>query len=381
MTSPSDSPAIAIVGTYPPTQCGIATFTRSLGNALRANGPVGIVRVMEPGQVGTHPNNGAEIVSRWIRGDRASRRDALASLRSFSAVVVQHEFGIFGGEDGEDIIEFLEDCEIPSIVVMHTAVANPLPNHIRIVEAIGKLADVVVVQSWACKQRLCATTSLDPGVVQVIPHGATLNLSGPAERITASPLIVTWGLLGHGKGIEHGIEALAGLQDLVPKPVYAVIGQTHPNVKARVGESYRQSLIDLAAERGLSDQVIFDDSYRDTESLLRIVRGADVILLPYDSREQVTSGVLVEAVASGKPIVATAFPHATEMLESGLGLVVRHGDSEQMTAALRRILVSPSLRANMQRQAWREAASLAWPAVANRYLELAAQITSTRVAA
>jgi polysaccharide biosynthesis protein PslF len=331
--------AIAVVGTYPPTRCGIATFTSSLGHALNERYPTSIVRLVEDGD-GVAADEGLGIVANWTRGDEVSRGHVLAALECFAVVVVQHEFGVFGGPDGDEIVTFLEECPIPSVVVLHTAPAEPTPNQRRILDSIGKLASVVVVQSNAALDCIVATTSIDPDVMHVIAHGAVLNLTGPADRLSQQPVVLTWGLLWPGKGIEHGIDAMAGLQDLVPRPVYAVVGETHPKIREREGEAYRKSLIAQAARLGIANQVIFDGSYRDTASLLRVIRGADVLLLPYDSTEQVTSGVLVEAIASGKPVVATAFPHAVELLSDGPGLVVDHGDARAMAAALRRILTS-----------------------------------------
>ena len=154
----------------------------------------------------------------------------------------------------------------------------------------------------------------------MIQHGAPANIAAaavPTSRAAARS-ILTWGLLGPGKGIEHAIEALAELRDLDPPPRYVVLGQTHPNIVRHSGEAYRESLQALAAERGVEELVEFDDAYRDTAEVLAEIRDADVVLLPYLSRDQVVSGVLVEAIASGKPVVSTAFPHAVELLSAGL---------------------------------------------------------------
>lgn len=185
------------------------------------------------------------------------------------------------------------------------------------------------------------------------------------------PTILTWGLLGPGKGIESMIDAMPALQSLERQPHYQVVGQTHPKVLARDGEAYRQSLMARAAEGGVANRVSFYGNYLDVASLNQVVAQADVVVLPYESREQVTSGVLIEAVAAGKPVVATAFPHAVELLSDGAGLVVPHGDPAALAAALRRVLTEPGLAASMAGRSNEVAPQLRWSAVAGQYEQLA----------
>ena len=174
------------------------------------------------------------------------------------------------------------------------------------------------------------------------------------------------------------VDALAELRDLKPEPRYLVVGQTHPRVVERDGEAYRRDLLHRAGRRGVGHLVEFDDRYLSLAALGRLVAGADVVILPYDSREQVTSGVLVEALAAGKPVIATGFPHAVEMLGGGTGLVVPHRDSKAMAAALRRVLTEPGLAAHLGVQAASVAPQLLWPAVADRYRALATELVEAR---
>jgi glycosyltransferase involved in cell wall biosynthesis len=211
----------------------------------------------------------------------------------------------------------------------------------------------------------------------VLPHGAVANFHGPTKDLAVAdgPVLLTWGLLGPGKGIERAIQALADLPPDVPQPTYVVAGRTHPQVVAREGERYREGLSKLAADLGVGHLVVFDDDYRDWVELRTLVRSADVVVLPYDSHDQVTSGVLVEAVASGKPVVATAFPHACEVLQSGAGIVVAHDDGAALTAAFHVLTTDPGQRRRMADAARREAVELLWPRVGERYLELSAWST------
>ena len=377
---------VSLLGTYPSTRCGIATFTRALRDALAALDGVDadVVRVVahdEPGWP-DDPGEPAGVAVQWRQGDDGGLHEALAVVAGRDAVVVQHEFGIYGGRDGDEVVEFLEGCPVPKIVVLHTALAAPSHHQRYVLDAIADRADALVVQSFAARDRIADTiTDLGGVPLVVIPHGAALNLVGASARLAPSPVVLTWGLIGPGKGIEHGITALAALGDLVPRPTYLVVGGTHPKVLEREGEAYRSRLMSLACALGVRDQVVFANKYRTTSDLQALVRGADIVLLPYDSPEQVTSGVLVEAQAAGKPVVATAFPHAVEALADGSGLVVPRGDATAIAGALRSILLHPGQADAMRRAARDAALGLAWPTVAGRYAELARQLVGRRLAA
>jgi glycosyltransferase involved in cell wall biosynthesis len=238
--------------------------------------------------------------------------------------------------------------------------------------------------TMTARTRLLESYDVDAAKVVVIPHGAIDSPTvGAPQRRLGPPTILTWGLLGPGKGIESVIDVLPDLRRLELRLRYRVVGQTHPRVLARDGEAYRTSLIVRAAARGVADMVAFEANYLDVASLQRLVAQADVVVLPYESREQVTSGVLIEAVAAGKPVVATAFPHAVELLSQGAGLVVPHGDRRALAHAIRRVLVEPGLAASMADRSGRVAPELRWSSVAARYRELADTLvaaTSTLVA-
>jgi glycosyltransferase involved in cell wall biosynthesis len=189
---------------------------------------------------------------------------------------------------------------------------------------------------------------------------------------------LTWGLLGPGKGIERVIEAMGSLGDLPGKPRYLVAGRTHPKVLEADGEAYRDARMEQARRNGVEDSVCFDTGYRNVSMLTDLIQSAAVVVLPYDSTDQVTSGVLVDAIASGRPVVATAFPHAVELLSSGAGIVVGHDDPDALASALRRVLTQPRLAGDMAAEARRLAPEMAWPVVASAYLNLAHRVFTQR---
>jgi glycosyltransferase involved in cell wall biosynthesis len=208
-----------------------------------------------------------------------------------------------------------------------------------------------------------------------IPHGAIAPTPSMAQDPSGPPPdLLTWGLLGPGKGIEHVIDALEVLLGEGIRPRYTVSGVTHPNVLVREGDVYRDGLIARVRKAGLADSVTFDDTYRSVAELPRFVATASAVVLPYDSRDQVTSGVLVDAITAARPVIATAFPHAIEMLSTGAGIVVPHDDLAALADAVRVVVTRPAERAAMEAEARRIAPSLLWSGVAQRYLDLCAQL-------
>ena len=365
----SPARSVALVGTYPPTVCGLATFTSNLRAAIAdpdAGWDARVVRVLDAPEPAPNP----DVVGQGLAGDPRSLRAARATLESFETVLLQHEFGLFGGADGEDVLALVDGLSVPLVAVLHTTLRAPSPHQRAILDRIIEQSSAVVVQSEAARRRVIAVHDTDPDHVFVVPHGAKENFTGPILPDFRHPAVLTWGLLSADKGIEYGISAVARLRAHSPRPTYVVAGQTHPKVRAFEGERYRERLGSLAHALGIADLVRFDDHYRDWGSLRALVRTADVVLLPYESRDQVSSGVLVEAVASAKPVVATRFPHAEELLAHGAGLLVDHGDVDGIAAALGRVLYEPGLHPRMVAAARRAALPLLWPTVGRAYRTL-----------
>jgi glycosyltransferase involved in cell wall biosynthesis len=370
------SASFGILSTYPPTPCGLATFTAALSKGLCANGSdVSVVRVADESL-----SSDARVIGELVNGSARSVAATSELLNESDIAVVQHEYGIYGGVDGDEVVDIIGRLHIPSIVVAHTVLKAPTPHQRSVLETIASMAAQVVVMSEAASQRLCLGFDVDPRKVTTISHGATVprQLAPPAR--SDRPTLLTWGLLGPGKGIERVIDAMGSLHDLPVRPRYLIAGRTHPKVLAADGEAYRNARAEQARLSGVADSVAFDASYRDVSSLTALVQSSAVVVLPYDSTDQVTSGVLVDAIASGRPVVATAFPHAVELLASGAGIVVGHDDPGALASALLRLLTEPHLAATMAAEAARLAPQMAWPIVANAYLDLAHRLLAERPA-
>jgi glycosyltransferase involved in cell wall biosynthesis len=325
------------------------------------------------------PGSPPEVVHDLLKGSSPSRRRAAVELNEFDVAIVQHEYGIFGGPDGDEVLALLDELTVPTVVVLHTVLVNPTARQKGILEAVVTAADAVVTMTRTAYRRL-RDYEVDMAKASIIPHGAHVPSPDICARPDAArPTILTWGLLGPGKGIEWAIEALSHLGHLQPAPRYLVVGKTHPKVLERHGDSYRRSLVELAARLGVSDQVEFNAAYLSLDALEGIVRDADVVLLPYDSPDQVTSGVLIEAVAAGKPVISSRFPHAVEMLGDGVGLLVPHRNPKAIAAALAKVLTNPHLKSAMAARSALLSPQLGWPAVAGQYRALAEQVIALRV--
>ncbi|MFC8680483.1 glycosyltransferase [Microbacterium ureisolvens] len=366
------------LSTYPPTRCGLATFSRSLAAAMCGpQDPAVIVRVLQDGDAADDPRIAPPVDAAVPRDDPAAAAEALAGC---DVVIAQHEYGIYGGPDGIDVLETIARLRSAVIVVLHTVLPAPSGPQRDIIVRLGALASVLVVMTAHARDTLLREYDVDPRRVALIPHGVPVPQAGAAPHAGALPRIATWGLISPGKGLDRGIRALSLLREQGLRAEYVIAGQTHPKVLAHDGERYRDSLQGLSRALGVESDVHFVDRYLDDAELDELRGSADVVLLPYESQEQATSGVLVEAVASGVPVVATAFPHAVELLDGRSGIAVPHDDLAAMAAALRRTLDAARGPRRMTRPVAAGGLGLPWPEVAARYAALAARLRAERAA-
>jgi len=370
------------LSTFPPTRCGLATFTAALAGAMTRDSEHDaiVIRVDDLVPAGASVDTVDVRVTGMLRpGDVIDRADAAERLNECDLVIVQHEYGIYGGRDGDEVLDLLMRIRRPTIVVMHTVLASPSPHQRSLLQQIAERADAVVVMTRTARTLLIDEYAVPTRHVQVIPHGVDAWTAGDAVPHAARPVVLTWGLLGPGKGIEWGIRALAELTDLHPRPLYRVLGQTHPKVLMEHGEEYRGQLLALADQLGVGGDVEIDGRYQEIDDLALQVAAADLVLLPYDSREQVTSGVLTEAVAAGKLVIATRFPHALELLSDGRGMLVGHERPHEIAQAIRDAVSDPYLAALAAERARAAVAADSWPTVAERYRSLGAGLVANEV--
>ena len=353
---------VALVGTYPPTECGIATFTANSRAALLEANPtwdVSVVRLVDE-----EPFESVEDVAlHWVRNDPTSRDEVIAYLNTCDVVIIEHEFGIFGGPDGDEVLDLLAGLRVPSIASLHTILLTPTAHQRLVFQNLLDAVDLAIVPSRSALDRLVGGYSARHTVV--VPHGADSNFS-PLPASNDHPIILTWGLLGPGKGLEHAIHAVALLRDRVPGLRYIIAGRTHPNLCRDGRDPYRDTLKALVREDRVENVVEFADGYRDWDALHALARNAAVVVLPYESRDQISSGVLVEALAAGRPVVATRFPHAVELLADGAGIVTDFDDAPALARALHAVLSQPELARAMAERSRRVGQSLLWPRIGLR---------------
>jgi len=368
------SPALAVLSTYPPTPCGLATFAAALTNGLSEIGirDVGVVRAA----VDDSRSQDMRVVAVLRPGSASSRRAVARRVNGYECLLMQHEYGIFGGPDGEEILDLLNDVEVPVVTTLHTVPLKPSVSQRRILERIVDASSAVVTMTYTAHRRLVDGYDVDADKVNTIVHGATVPHTLGAPLDSSGTTFLTWGLLGPGKGIEWVIDALGELARRGLSARYVIAGRTHPRVLENEGEAYREMLMDRAAQLGIADSVDFDPSYRPLGSLLELISRSTCVVLPYDSDDQITSGVLVDAIAAGRPVIATRFPHAEEVLADGAGLLVSHGSAHELASAMEQVIRDRSLVANMSMLAAAMAPSYRWTSVAADYADLAARVSN-----
>jgi len=365
----------AIVSTYPPRACGIGAFAFDVRTALL--GVKGISRVekvvvvnepsrpQRPGLVAT--------VAHAVRGDyvRAAR---ILARSDIDVVLLQHEYGIFGGTDGEYVVSLAEELSQPLVVTLHTVLSEPTPHQATVLGALCRQAERVIVMTDTAQRLLVEGGTCTPDKIRVVPHGAPPILSQRAKAVACTHgsygasserfMLSTFGLISAGKGIETMIEAMPSIVERHADVLYVVAGRTHPDVAHREGERYRLSLEQLVLELGLEDHVEFDDRFLGVDEIADLLAATDVFVTPYKNREQIASGALTFGIAAGCGVVSTPYWYAQDMLASGAGEIVPFADPPALADAVCRYIDEPERLAAARAEARRVGARLAWPSVA-----------------
>ena len=375
---------IAILSTYPPRACGIGTFAFDVRTALLG---VADVEEVSPLAVVDEPRapQRPEIlrtVSQGTRGDyvRAAR---MLVRTDVDVVLLQHEYGIFGGRDGEYVLSFARELAQPLVVTLHTVLSEPSEHQLSVLSALCDEAERVIVLTETARRLLTELSACEVEKIRVVPHGAPVELGtrrvqqergrraqyvapvrGGYEHIKSRFLLSTFGLISPGKGLETMIEALPALVERHPEVLYLIAGRTHPQVARRAGEEYRLRLERRVVDLGVSDHVEFDDRFLSVDELADLLAATDVFVTPYRSREQIASGALTFALAAGCAAVSTPYWYAEDMLASGAGKLVPFDDPAALTEAVCEFLEQPETLAAARAEARRIGSELTWPAVA-----------------
>ena len=330
------------------------------------------------------PTSGSTAALSIAQSDRAAYTRIGTALNRLQAslICVQHEYGIFGGLDGSYLLDLLNQARAPVVVTIHTALDRPSPDQRRVMDAIVDRAARVVTMTADAASIMRAQHGASADKLCIIPHGTHLpppNARALGRAMLAAderPVMLTFGLLSPGKGIENAIRALPAIASRCPEILYVVLGVTHPNLLRDEGERYRTSLQTLAAELGVQDNVRFLNRFVEIPELLSALAATDVYVTPYVNEAQSVSGTLAYSYAMGTPVVSTPYRHAVELLANGRGLLVPFADPEALAAGITGLLTDPT-RLDAIRSAARQAGrETAWPRIGARYLELFDDVVS-----
>lgn len=385
--SAKEACSIALVGTYSPRKCGIATFTKDITDQIQIHNPeIGLsVFALDARDLG---HQYAVIEGFISSDDPQSYADAAHRINhaGFDAVWLQHEFGIFGGPDGEMVCDFVDRIAAPLVITFHTVLEAPSDNQRRIMEHLVARASRIMVMSQHGRDLLIRIFDAPESLIEVIAHGAPDRPYGREEEMKqrlglgGKNVLMTFGLIGPGKGLENAIEALPSIIARHPDTVYRIVGASHPNLVKHEGEAYREGLEALAERLGVSRHVQWDNRFLDTDELLDQIEATDIYITPYFNMQQSTSGTLSYAVALGKAVVSTPYVHARELLADGVGVLVEPRSSRAIADAVNRLLDDAAELERVKRRAFAAGRRTIWPLFAAATAKLVRNTVNRRLA-
>lgn len=375
-------PQALFLGSYPPRECGIATFTKDMVDAYDREfhflSPV--IAIDEPG--GEFRRYPAEVVARIAEQSRESYARAAELVEAYPVdlINIQHEYGLFGGERGEWLVDFMASVKKPIVLTLHTVLPEPDESYLRVTRELCAKATRVVALSETGRGLLESVYGIDPQLVQVIHHGVPdvpfqeTHAAKASFGIGQRTVISTFGLISRGKGLEYAIEAMRSVVKRHPETLYLILGETHPVVRRQEGESYRESLQAMIRQYGLHYNVQLVDKYLDFDEVVSYLAATDIYLTPYLNPAQIVSGTLAYAVGCGKAIVSTPYLYAQELLAHNRGFLCEFRDASSIASRLNMLLDDPSLRRATERRAYRFGRQMTWPHVAAAYGALFAEL-------
>ena len=372
----SNPTKIAVIGNHLPRQCGIATFTTDLCNAIAAEyktSELSVVAVNDPLSPYAYPSR---VRFEITEGEISSYRAAANYLnsRGIDVVCLQHEYGIYGGKAGRYILEFLKHLRMPVVTTLHTVLRDPDADQRSVLQDIAALSERLVVMSEHSSRFLQDIFGVPEGKIDLIPHGipdlppATLKIHKVAPATKKKTVLLTFGLLSPNKGFENVIHALPSILSEYSDVVYIIAGATHPHVRLVEGDQYRFQLQALAKKLGVEENVIFYNRFVSPQEMASLVTSADIYITPYRYEAQAVSGTLAFALGAGKAIISTPYWYATELLADGRGALVPFENSDAIADATIGLLDDDTGREAMSNRAYLYARRMVWNRVAQSYM-------------
>jgi glycosyltransferase involved in cell wall biosynthesis len=367
---------VAFIGNYLPRRCGIATFTHDLHRAVSTGRPdleTCVVAMTDSDRTYDYPS----AVRFEIHDDRIGDYVKAAEFLNgagFDVVSLQHEYGIFGGEAGGNVLELLSRLEMPIVTTLHTVLVKPTRTQRDVMRQIIDRSTKIVVMAEKGREFLLSVHDVAPGKIEVIPHGIPdFPFLEPHHAkakfgFTERMIILTFGLLSPNKGIESMLDAMPEIIKSCPNAHYVILGATHPNLVRQQGEAYRESLTARVQSLGIENHVVFFNQFVDQATLLDFISMCDVYTTPYLNEAQMTSGTLAYSFGLGKAVVSTPYWHARELLSDGCGVLVPFGDAKALSAEVAGLLTNDVRRHSMRKRAYAASRSMTWVQTAKRYL-------------
>lgn len=365
---------LAFLSTYPPRECGIATFTQDLVNELKKIKLInfsGIVAISD-----NKYNYCDDVIFELEQFNRDSYIKLAKRLNKsdIDLLIIEHEYGIYGGEDGEYLLDLIDNLEIPFVTTLHTVLSNPNEKQLSILKELGEKSIKVITMAKNTVPLLKKIYGIEENKIDVIPHGVPNIPVLPKENLkkkygyTGRKIISTFGLINPGKGIEYGIEAIAKVKQKYQDVLYLILGQTHPNIKKEYGEEYRHKLEELVDKLGINDNVKFVDKYLTKKEIIEYLELSDIYMTPYLGREQAVSGTLAYAAGLGKVIISTPYKYAEEILSEGRGLLADFRDSDSLARCIEYVFENPEKRKLIEIEIKKLGRSMMWNNIAYRYV-------------
>jgi polysaccharide biosynthesis protein PslF len=367
---------ITILSTYPPRECGLATFTQDLITAIDETGAVetSVIAVSNSLQdVYDHK------VEHSIRQFRRSDYIELAHKINDSdtdMLIIEHEYGIYGGEYGEYIVDLILNLRIPVVTTFHTVLSEPNPKQRHIIKTLTEKSEQVIVMANNTKQLLQTEYNISPEKIEVIHHGVPERVISSRQALKKKygfdnrEIISTFGLIAPGKGIEHAIMAILNVVSEHKDILYLVLGQTHPCLLKEEGEAYRDKLNRLVDQNNLNENILFINKYLTKEEIIDYLQLSDIYLTPYLGKDQAVSGTLAYAVGYGKAIVSTPYMYAKEMLSEGRGLIADFNDPDSIARCIKHILQNPDKKKIMEATTLKLGRTMYWGNIARHYVKV-----------
>jgi glycosyltransferase involved in cell wall biosynthesis len=376
----------AVIGNHLPRQCGIATFTTDLSDAIAAEYGAAAVSVVAVNDPQSRYNYPPRVRFEITESDLSSYQAAADFLNSSNVdlVCLQHEYGIFGGKAGSHVLRLLQRLKMPVVTTLHTVLREPDVDQLIVMQEIAARSDRLIVMSEHSSQFLQDIFRVPSRKIDLVPHGIPdLPFADPASYkdsfSTGKTVLLTFGLLSPNKGFESVIQALPRILSRHRNVVYIIAGATHPHVRRREGDRYRVQLQALAKELGVEENVIFYNRFVSPQEMAALVGSAEIYVTPYRYETQAVSGTLAYALGAGKAIISTPYWHAAELLADGRGVLVSFRDPAAIAAAAIELLDNDAARETMRKRAYLYARHMVWEQVAQSYMRVFVRACANRM--